>query len=185
MKIRRKLKGFTLIELLIVLGIIAVISAGMYAVYNNVSLSQKSSQEINNLNILKGGIENLFAASSDYTGLSEGIIAQSSIPTATMMKSTSTGSGPTTNAVVNAWGNSYKIAPDASPANFTIETDVPKKACEKIVSALAGTWSGIDIDGTSIKERGQANYNTVTMITTCSGAANDTVKITVYDNDSK
>src|SRR5690606_9597910 len=104
MRIKRKVRAFTLVELLIVIGIMAVMSAGMYAVYSNVSLSQKSTQEINNLNILKGGIENLFASSSDYTGLDMPLIAKSSIPASNMMKS-----GPSGDQVVNSWGNPYVI----------------------------------------------------------------------------
>lgn len=180
MEIKRKLKGFTLIELLIVLGIVAVISAGMYAVYNNVSLSQKSTQEINNLNILKGGIENLFATSADYTGLDQSIIAKSSIPTAPMIKG---------DTIINSWGEEYVIKAEvsgASSANFSIETTVPQKACEKVINALSGTWSGITLNGNiKIKERGDASsYNTIQMIKDCNEAA-DPVKILVYDNDSK
>lgn len=182
MKIKRKTKAFTLVELLIVIGIMAVMSAGMYAIYSNVSLSQKSTQEINNLNILKGGIENLFAASSDYTGLDQALIAKSSIPSATMMKGS--------DKVVNAWGNEYTIAPidvGGVAANFTIETNIPKKACEKIVSALAGTWSGVEVESQAIKTRGLSDYDTANMVNICdtAGGASDQVKITVYDNDSK
>src|SRR5690606_5885816 len=118
MRIKRKVRAFTLVELLIVIGIMAVMSAGMYAVYSNVSLSQKSTQEINNLNILKGGIENLFAASSDYTGLTAELIGKSSIPSSNMMKTGGTG-----DQVVNAWGNPYEIEPISGLPNFTVKTD--------------------------------------------------------------
>ena len=143
MRIERKIRGFTLIELLIVLGVVAVIGAGMYAVYNNVMVAQKSNQEIDNLNVLKMGIENLYASSGKGYGsapMTE-MIAASSIPTNSMKK------GGTKITIVNPWGNEYEIK--GEDTTFSLKTKMPKTACEKVVPVALNSWGAAAVNGGS------------------------------------
>lgn len=181
MRIERKIRGFTLIELLIVLGIMAVMGAGMYLVYGNVMTSQKTNAEVNNMNILKSGIENFYSTSptgygANGTDLTE-IIANSSIPTASMVKDVSG-----TKTLINAFGNNYKIE-SVGGANFQISMEVPKAACDKLGQAAANLWAALAIDGKTIKEPGGAPYDVNDIIGACSNASS-TVELEMLANDN-
>ncbi len=181
MRIERKIRGFTLIELLIVLGIMAVMGAGMYLIYGNVMTSQKTNAEVNNMNILKSGIENFYSTSptgygDNGTDITE-TIAKSSIPTASMVKKVSG-----TKTLINAFGNNYTIE-SVGGANFQISMEIPRAACDKVGKAAANLWAALSIDNNTIKAPGTTSYDVNDIIETCSNA-DETVELKMLANDN-
>ena len=142
-KIKRN-KGFTLIEVLIVLGIAAIVAAAAYFTYNSVRTTNDANEEIRNLDIIRSGIQNMYASQRDYTGLTLALVSNSGIVPSNLV-------GAGTGAIQNKWGNAYTITatgPDSGPSkSFGVTTTVPKNACEKVSQGLVAAWDYVDVNG--------------------------------------
>src|SRR5690606_33204332 len=112
---------------------------------------------VNNMNILKSGIENFYSTSptgygDNGTDITE-TIAKSSIPTASMVKKVSG-----TKTLINAFGNNYTIE-SVGGANFQISMEIPRAACDKVGKAAANLWAALSIDNNTIKAPGTTSYD--------------------------
>lgn len=69
MKKTKKNKGFTLVETILVMGIAAILIAGIFIIYNKVSTSVKIKRQIESIMYIKNEIESMYASQSSYEGL--------------------------------------------------------------------------------------------------------------------
>lgn len=80
MKIKRIKKAFTLIEILVVLGIAAIVAAGMYIVYNQVNTVAKADAEANNLRELRTNLQTVFKSDpKGYNGINNAMLVNSGL----------------------------------------------------------------------------------------------------------
>ena len=165
-------KGFTLIEVLIVLGIAAIVAAAAYFTYNSVRTTNDANEEIRNLDIIRSGIQNMYASQRDYTGLTLALVSNSGIVPSNLV-------GAGTGAIQNKWGNAYTITatgPDSGPSkSFGVTTTVPKNACEKVSQGLVAAWDYVAIGGaaTNVPRPWATNQpvNATQILTGCAAGA--------------
>ena len=176
-KIKRN-KGFTLIEVLIVLGIAAIVAAAAYFTYNSVRLTNQINEETRNLEILRTGIQNIYAnvGTDKYLSLHDGMVAKSGFVPSTMVTSSGT-------KLKNIWSNEYTISGVTNSSTrvgyFTINFDIPKNACEKFLQNLF-SWDLVRVNNMTIQNlRGGQNFDSTMIFYGCALATTDNVYITI------
>lgn len=145
-------EGVSLIELMLVAGVIAVGSAAVLLVYQNVNATSKVSNESDNLRDLTQKITTSYASSGDFSGLSTESAQQESLFPSSMVS-------PGTNEVVTSWGTPVRVLATTVQINgtsrnnggFVIAYDrLPAKACIDLISDAAPGFGDIKVGGTSV-----------------------------------
>jgi major structural subunit of bundle-forming pilus len=78
---RRRQKGLTLIETAMVLGVAALVIAGVLVLYNTANTSNKTSDALNQLNIIQQAVRNVYGGTAGFTGLTtDTMVSSKSVP---------------------------------------------------------------------------------------------------------
>lgn len=169
---RNKQQGFTLIELMIVLGIAALIVAGVITMYLKSSSSQKVNDETTNLNTIVSGVRNLYSTSSNYVGLTTAVVVNAKIPPAKLVNGTT---------INNAFGGQVNIAPASISGGtnnaFTVAlTQVGSEECTKMVPATVRSFDKVAVGATVLTPASNAGA----IVTACNAAAAQTITWTAH-----
>ena len=145
-------EGVSLIELMLVAGVIAVGTAAVLLVYQNVSASSKLNNESKNLSDLTQKITTSYAASGNFSGLTTESAQQENLFPSAMVASGS-------NEVTSGWGTPVRVLATSVNINgvsrnnggFVIAYDrLPAKACVDLISDAAPRFGDIRVGGTSV-----------------------------------
>lgn len=166
MKLQKKNKGFTLIEILLVVGFIALASAGIYTIYSKVQVSNKANAESRNLDLIRAGVKSLFASKTNFTGLDNTVVNAGRITPENMKTSAAT-------EIINSFGGPVTVAPiglnGGTNNGFRITYDqVPGDICIKLASAAGAQFDVVTIGtNTPVKAFGVNEINVVNVTTQC------------------
>lgn len=170
--------GFTLLETLLVVGLIGVSSAGIYATYNKSSAAAKISHEAKNISIIQEGILNIYANDSSFQNLDNTMINNSSVAPNSMRDGTSNGIGHVFGSQVIVSSATTFRANDT--AMITYE-DVPSEYCAKLVSDVKDKFDRVEVDGTSIRDNGVDNTNVELLPALCNANNNNNLEFSLIN----
>lgn len=124
---RQDQKGLTLIEAAMVLGVAALVIAGVLVLYSQANTSNKTSEALNQLNIVQQAVRNVYGGSGDFSTLVVGDLIAAKVLPAKMINAAGTG-------LSNAFNGAINIQPSTDAANapggFEISfTGIPADAC--------------------------------------------------------
>jgi prepilin-type N-terminal cleavage/methylation domain-containing protein len=139
-------KGLTLIELLVGIGIAAVIVTLALSLFSSVAEENKISQEVKNIGTIVAGVKNMFASSSDYTGLTEEILMSTNvIPQNMRLNATD---------IKHSWArNAAAVGIGTASANtqFTVTfNSVPQEACVGMIMATVNNADRVTVGGNAV-----------------------------------
>ncbi len=143
-------KGFTLIELSItIVAALVLVGIGLYF-YNNVKNETGAMNATNGVTAISSAVKALYPNPS-YTGLTSALLIQAGKAPQNMVSG-----APGAQTLVNNWGGTVTVAPVAyngGTANAMAITfpNVPRSACNSVVSAAAANFQIITVNGTEIK----------------------------------
>lgn len=165
----RRSAGATLFEIIMVVGLMAVITIGSFMYYNSASQQSKVQEALSELDSISTIVQNIYATSTNYSGLSETVVVNSG-SAGSNIKSSIVGQlkhpwDSSTAAVVLA--ANLAVVPVASSFLITY-TLIPQGACVDLVSKAFNRYPAIRVNGTSITNAGTASL-------ACSGTANTIV----------
>jgi type II secretory pathway pseudopilin PulG len=153
----RRAVGATLVEIIMVVAIIAVFTIGALAYFNTASQGSKVQEALSGLDTISTVIQNQFATSPNYLGLTEMMVVNSGGIQANL-KSTTAGH------LKNPWSAdaaavTIGVNPAAVPAasSFLITyTLIPQGACVDLVSKAFNRFPSIKINSTTVLNAGTA-----------------------------
>lgn len=132
---KKEEKGLSLIESAMVLALAATVTAGVMFYYQSAADSNKTQSAISEVMSATSAINGLYIGQSDYTGLSETVLINSSaIPDNYKDRST--------NKIRNPFGGELNVRPKGSGNGFGyyITLDgLPKSACVSLATLNLGT----------------------------------------------
>lgn len=132
----RNIMGDLFSALIFLLGLI-----GLFALYNNVTSSNKSNQAFTDLSTMVGATQALYASHPSFASISATAVINSRSAPATMVSGA---------ALINPWGGNVTVAPAANTSFFTVtEPSVPNDACVKMATSLSNLGA-LSINGTSV-----------------------------------
>lgn len=164
-------QGMSLIELLLVVGLAAIILAGMFVAYNKVQSTNAANTESANISTLRAGIKNLYGTTSNYSGVTEVILLQARVVPDSMR----TAAGTTIN---NSFGGAVTVAPatfagNANSAFAITYPNVPVDVCAKLVVAVSQSFNLVTVNGTTVKNTSTATGNEINITSLASSCASD------------
>lgn len=168
---KNKNAGFTLLELLLVIGIAAIIGAGIYMVYNKVSVGQQAESESRTLDTLRAGVKSIYAASPDYGTVTKAVLIAGRVVPDNMVSGTN---------LVNSFGGSVTVLPKNLGAGtnngFEITyPSVPGAVCAKLVTTAGAQFDAVTVGTTAVKTFGTNAPIDVAATTTACNAASVTI----------
>ncbi|WP_456717861.1 MULTISPECIES: type 4 pilus major pilin [unclassified Bradyrhizobium] len=123
-RIRRRQKGLTLIEAAMVLGVAAIVIAGVLVLYNTANTSNKTSEALNQLNIIQQAVRQIYGGGSSFSDLTTQTLADSKVLPARMINA---GATP---PLVNAFNGTIDVNYDATSGGFSVDFGgLPVEAC--------------------------------------------------------
>lgn len=153
----RRSAGATLIEIIMVVALIAIITIGSFLYYNSASQASKVQEALSELDAISTIVQNMYATSTNYSGLSEAVVVNSG-SVASNIKSTVAGNlkhpWDSTAAAVTLTANPAAV-PTASSFLITY-TLLPQGACVDLVAKAFNRFPAIRVNGTSISNAGIA-----------------------------
>lgn len=159
--------GFSMIELMLALVVIGLLSIPIYYIYKEASAGAKTENEVTNISGMAATIRKAWKSSSDFTGLTEAaMITRKQVPDKLV-------SGT---ALMNSWSGAVTIGPSdisggGGTSAFMITYNlVPVGSCMDIVAGVAGAFSTVIVEATTIKSP-TTSFNQAAMATACSPAA--------------
>lgn len=167
---KKNAQGMSLVELLLVVGLAAIILAGMFVAYNKVQSTNAANTESANISTLRAGVKNLYGTSSNFTGVN----AQVLLNARAVPDSMRTAAGATIN---NSFGGAVTVAPvtfaggGANNAFAITYPNVPVDVCAKLVVAVAQSFNLVTVNGTPVKNTSLATGNEVNIGTLASSCA--------------
>lgn len=180
LKAVQKNKGFTLIEILIVIGIIAVMTIGIFIAYTKVQAGSQANNESRNVSTIVAGIRNLYASQGNYNdgAMLTTVIKGNIIPESML----NTGNPSTATAINNSFGGTVTLTPanlgTGTNNAFDVKYDnVPASVCSKFVTESVGVAQKIQVAGTSVKDSttGNPNLNVPALTTQCNSTGSPVV----------
>lgn len=171
--IKQKQKGFTLVELLLVVGLIALGAVVAYITFPKVQSTSRANAEATNINTIASGINNLYAGSNTFTGLTNEVLINGKGAPERMV-----GAG---NTLVNSLGGAVTIGTATLPAGGVTDNHyqitwegIPEAECVKLGTGVANNFVDVTINGTAVKTYpGEEVADPVTVTTACDqGGAN-------------
>lgn len=184
---RKKNKGFTLIETILVIGIIALIGAGIYSSYvkkyNNFTVQRQSQYVIQIIQQLEKNFMSLSDASANASASSTAITSAVNPPTRLIssniipeeMKASAT-------TVKNLWGGSVTFTGITVSNTALVEltfNGVPQEACAKFITnpSFTNISQVLQVNGTQVKALGASVVDSNTASNACNQVTNNIVKI--------
>ena len=166
-------RGFSMIELMLALVVIGVLAGSIFYIYNSLTASAKTENEISGINGMAANIRRAWKSSSDFSALSTStMITRKAVPekmiNGTKLMNTWSGdvtvtpSGPDGGAGTNAWKITYNL--------------VPVEACLDLVSGVQTAFSAIKVGGTAVKTT-TTPFNQSQAVTSCSPADGNPVSV--------
>lgn len=151
MKKFKKNKGFTLIETLLVIATALIIIVGVFNLYSPSNENLKVNKAVNDLSVLKAGVEDLVLADHNVT-LSNDIVLMSKIAPDNMVNNTK---------LLSPWKGEIVISKHSgSVGDFDISyTGLPKSDCVKFMVQADKVFD--TITSSSGKLSGNANVNQI------------------------
>lgn len=164
---KKHTQGMSLVELLLVVGLAAIILAGMFVAYNKVQSTNAANTESTNISTLRAGIKNLYGTTSNFSGVN----AQVLLNARAVPDSMRTATGTTIN---NSFGGTVTVAPatfaggGANNAFAITYPNVPVDVCAKLVVAVAQSFNLVTVNGTTVKNTSTNTGNEVNIATLAS-----------------
>lgn len=153
----RRSSGATLIEIIMVVALIAIITIGSFLYFNSASEASKVQEALSELDAISTIVQNMYATSPNYSGLSEAVVVNSG-SVASNIKSSVAGNikhpWDVTAAAVTLAANPAAV-PVASSFLITF-TLIPQGACVDLVGKAFNRYASIRVNGTSITNAGIA-----------------------------
>jgi hypothetical protein len=177
-------KGFSLIELLLVLGVLAILLVAAFVVYPQVRDRNRANTEAMNLASIKAAVLNLYASKGGFTGLKNDVANSARVVPATM----NGGDYSPTASIKSTWGEDVTIGavstqiniPSVVPGNRSfriIYAKVPQSICLPMVTAAAGNFFKITVNGTDLiaNENGVIDFSPQRAAEACAADTNEQV----------
>lgn len=153
----RRSAGATLIEIIMVVALIAIITIGSFLYYNSASQASKVQEALSELDAISVVVQNMYATSTNYAGLSEAVVVNAG-SVASNIKSSVAGNlkhpWDATAAAVTLAVNPAAV-PVASSFLITY-TLIPQGSCVDLVGKAFNRFPAIRVNGTSISNAGIA-----------------------------
>lgn len=153
----RRATGATLIEIIMVVALIALMTIGSLLYYNSASQASKVQEALSGLDAISTVVQNMYATSANYSGLSEAVVVNSG-SVANNIKSSVVGNlkhpWDSTAAAVTLAANMAAV-PTASSFIITY-TLLPQGACVDLVGKAFNRFASIRVNGTAISNAGIA-----------------------------
>ncbi len=131
-------RGLTLVELLAALAVVAAVVAGALALYNAASVSQSSTQLLQDVTSIRGAVKSIWASQGNYGdgSLVSTLVAANRLPTTVRVSDDGT-------TLTHVLGGAVTITGDTNTFDIGV-AGVPKDVC---ISLSTGTtsWSGVKI----------------------------------------
>lgn len=174
--------GFSLIELLLVIGFISGALVLAFVTYPKVQAQNRANVENQHITIMASGIKNLFSTAQNFGSINNTMLIAANVIPDDMTKEGA--------VISNTWGGGVVITTDIDSGSATnkklryqITYDgIPSVECTKIATGVSSNFLVALIGTTKIMDR-IANANGVTqidpgtVITACSAAASNTIKL--------
>ncbi|RME37318.1 MAG: hypothetical protein D6788_09725, partial [Planctomycetota bacterium] len=163
--LRKKMRAVTLLEFLLYLGAAAFVIISALLIYNNVMDSSKTSQAKTQIQTLMSGVRSLYAATGNYSSVSNSVVISAGIPPENMITSSTTLTSP--------WGGAVTVSGAAS--TFTVSyANVPQDACVDLLSS--GVLNNSNVISVTVGSTTLTNSSDpAAAVTACSAAANNMV----------
>lgn len=134
-------RGFTLVETLLVIAIATVILTAALAMYTSTRSGQIASQMVRDTVSVQAGIQSLFNAQSDYTGLSNEVLFKAKkIPSTLKYDS---------GVITTEEGGMLSVTGSGNQYNMTI-TNVSPATCFAMLSSLNSGWRQVKVNSTVV-----------------------------------
>lgn len=174
---RKSNKGMSLVELLLVVGLAAIILAGMFVAYNKVQSTNAANTEATNISTLRAGIKNLYGASSNYAGVTPTVLLSARVVPDSMRTATGT-------TINNTFGGTVAVVPSTFAGNannsFAITyPNVPVDVCAKLVVAVSQSFNLVTVNGTPVKNTSTATGNDINIATLATSCATNNAGATL------
>lgn len=141
LKHRNAYKGFTLVELAIVLAVMGLIIAGIWAAAATVSRKNKEVKASQQLLEIVKNVRDLYAGRPDATGITtESMIFSGAIPTEMQKSATQ---------AVNPWGGDVLVEVSTAQRFYISYFGVPKSSCITLLMTTTTNASEIGLVNTS------------------------------------
>lgn len=159
--------GFTLLETLLVVGGVALLSAGGFVIYQGAALNADVKTEQSNIQSIAQQSDRVYGSLGSYENLTTETAITAKVPPQSMVAG---GTG-----LMSRWQKPVLLEPTnvgaRSNAGLQITyQDVPAKACARLAQAASGGMFDVKVDGTSVFSGGK--LDTPAAVSRC--AANDT-----------
>ena len=156
---RAKQGGFSMMEVLLVLGVAAVIIAGVIGLYSTVQDQQAGQAEANAVHITVSELSKIYRG-KPKTGLNNTVAVSLGVVG---------GFDAGVSTVTNSWGKAVTIVP--GQINFaddaiSLTMEVEKDTCATLVTATENAGFSINVNGTAVKSNG-GSINVTTLATQC------------------
>lgn len=168
----RRQAGATLVEIIMVVALIAIITIGSFLYFNAADNGAKVKAAMSSLESITTIIQNQFATSTNYTGLTEAVVRNSGGVSSNLASSTAGHLKHPWSQVAAAVGISVNPAAVPVASSFMITfTLVPQGACVDLAGKSINKFSAITINGTPV-------VNASTPGTSCSSSTSNTMVFT-------
>lgn len=128
---RRRARGMTLIETAMVLGLAALVAAGVMYFFTSANNGQKTNEAVSQLAAIQQATRSMFAGQPTYDGLTAQILAESRQLPNKMVNGT---------ALQNSFGGDITIGTANANTNFTVQfSGLPGEACVRMSTMDLGT----------------------------------------------
>lgn len=155
----KKSTGLSLVEISLVLLISLLIIGGIGYGYQNASNSSKLTELQSNLIVLRSQINQVFADSTSYEGLSNDVARKAGAIPNSFIKG---------DVIVNQFDGNLTVTPTDDSSAFAIElTKIPNDVCTKLGSFQHSLWLSTKVNSTEIE-----NGSIISLTTACSGDDN-------------
>jgi len=167
----RRQRGATLIEIATVLAIVALVIAGVLAIYTNAETSRKTSEALGQVANIQQAVRSLYGGQATFTGLNASALISSNHVPQKMVAGTTLRhafNGPITIAPANPGG--------VTDGGFQVSFgQVPREACIKFLTSDLGRAVFSVGTGTAVKSLDGSNpppFNPTEATTACSANLN-------------
>lgn len=170
---KKSTQGMSLVELLLVVGLAAIILAGMFVAYNKVQSTNAANTESTNISTLRAGVKNLYGSSTSYNGLTNAVLLNARVVPDNMRDATGA-VGAT--AITNSFGGAVVVTPTtfgtgAQPDNAfqIVYPRVPADVCAKLVVAVAQSFDRVVAGAQTVKDTSAATGNAINVANAATG----------------
>jgi Tfp pilus assembly protein PilE len=170
--IKKKQAGMTSFELLIAVVVLALLAAGVYAIFNTFMAGnrvQNAGQEMMQIN---SGTASLYRSSGSFSGINVSTLVANKIPPRKMVVGT--------NRIVDAWGRDLAVtAVNSNESAAFTHAGVDVNDCSAYVRTVEGGFHTITVNGKTVKnlKTGSPGPLNVAQLGVACSARNDSVAV--------